>query len=504
MKIASTDERLGIDRPTIGRKEEEPAAPQHKPILKHRTLSEMLTIPTPSSPILEGASGDEVESTDGDSTMKDPRPTLLQTKSDTNIAGGRAATLRSKSPPRFPVPGKSIPGQEVSRVSTPDEKKDKRHISFNTFVEQCIAVTEDHMQPPESDSDDEMLEIRSSSSSRSGRPSLSRSSSTSSEHVSIAKIAPTMLKAGSWKATNLPQMVYAPPPEYQSPQEKTSPQATSPQARKHNKWVDEDEDEEEFSSVGYDYFKGPDLGNDQQRQTSHVGGAANKAPQVGQPPSQPKWRQGSGGDQSGGSTNATANVSSSPSQPSRGILKVRPPGSSTTEEEYSPPTTSYFNYNPSPATGIGGMGGSYPYSSAQQQVQSSSPLLSPASEEMRGRSAQRQSGSSAYDRSASRGSQQSISPGTVRTPPIDTGRSGIASPKIRSPQQSSGQSAQQAQRPQQSSQASASSPVPEAEEKKESSPEADQAMDVDQPYQPERNSTPTPHSSPQVSNRPRT
>ena len=85
-------------------------------------------------------------------------------------------------------------------------------LGFNTFVEQCIAVDDpEDARGASSDEDDEdddsssdgVLEIKSASSissrsSRSSRPSLSRHSSASSDHVTIAKIAPTMLKTSDF------------------------------------------------------------------------------------------------------------------------------------------------------------------------------------------------------------------------------------------------------------------------------------------------------------------
>lgn len=520
LKVATADERLGIDLPASpkvkpgGLKKSNSMRAPSKPILKHRTLSEMLTIPNPSSPVLEASRYDDDDSS-SDSHGGTARPPLIQTKSDTNIANSRTAAVRYRSPPRMPISGKVSPNATVPTTTPAGEKtanaeKEKRHISFNTFVEQCVALSEPELPAQESDSDDDMLEIRSNSSrsSRGSRPSLSRNSSTgsgSSEHLTIAKIAPTMLKTnGTFVSSHLPQMVYAPPPEYQSPREEQPTSANfdfpSPQVQKRDRWAGDDDDE--YGSVGYDYFGGPNLGGTQQQNQaapSHVGASYGRssAPTVNQAPAQPKWRQPSSSTNSSepssvsSSSSASLNNVSSPPVPSRGILKVRPPGS-TPPEPASPPQSSYFNYNPSPATGIGGMRGSYEYPNTLDESHRS-PLQSPGTEETRGRSAQRYPGASAYDRSASRGtSTSSTSPGSVRTPPIDTtgSRRSVASPGAGSvqsppiPYQAHVQAAAPVglNNPAYSAQQSNNAP----------------SMDVDEPYQPERSNTPTPHSSPQV------
>jgi hypothetical protein len=81
MKVSSTDDKYGLD----------PA--YKKPILKHRTLSEMLTIHQPSSPILEATKQEE-----DDEGSQSGRPPLVQTKSDTNIVRVRTGGLRHFSP----------------------------------------------------------------------------------------------------------------------------------------------------------------------------------------------------------------------------------------------------------------------------------------------------------------------------------------------------------------------------------------------------------------------
>lgn len=486
LKVASTDERLGIDRPN-------PARPKTKPILKHRTLSEMLTIPMPSSPILESSyQEDDVDSIDGDHATP-PRPHLMQTKSDTNIFRSRTGPVRRKSPPRVPSSsGKQTPKQGDDVDMQPDsatsaaQSGNKRHISFNTFVEQCVAVddpTENHHA--DQDSDDEMLEMRSSSSrGSSSRPSLSRhSSSGSGEHLTIAMIAPTVLKTPGGHQGSLPQMIYAPPPEYLSPGQ--HPAASqfdfpSPSVEGRQRW--QGDEDEEYGSVGFDYFGGPDLaGEDKQagkQIQTHVGASYGRAPTVGQPPAQPKWRSAqpasveSSTSPSSSSSSGSLNQIISPQQ-TKGILKVRQ-ASTTPPAEPSSPPNSYFNYNPSAATGIGGMRGAQ---YLDQPGPSGSPIVSPViTTEERGRSTSRERG---RDRSLSRGtssSTNSISPGAPSSPVGPTRR----------PAQ-----AQAAQAPQ-------TVAAPQLDKVEEDASWAE-AEPMDEDYVPERSSTPTPHSSPQVS-----
>lgn len=487
-KVASVDERLGIVR----------ADSQTKPILKHRTISEMLTIPMPSSPVLESTyNGDDsdVDET-GDVT---PRPHLLQTKSDTNIV--RRNTARKASPPRGPIgsggrtpaeTGRASPGSPAEPVSTGG----KRHISFNTFVEQCIAVDDpaeisaiEAQAIEEEDEDDDdsdgMLEIRSASSSgrtsssRSSRPNLSRHSSTASDHMTIAKIAPTTLKTlGGVEGTPL---VHAPPEAYAAEhgdddrevvyrhQPKSDPTDYTSSGSSSAQWDEEDE-----YDVGVDYFNGPDLGvGDEYDTRRHMGSdsetpravqsnlgkyvhygpaTTTSPPQVGNPPNSAKWRQGSSPSSSSGSSAGNTKSTLSPKtphsdipgspmspQPGRGILKVRPPNNNpvTAHIEDSSPTSSYFNFNPSPATGFGGFvqgvqrviketpSGSLPLYDAASPLHQSPPAgpqsvpTSPAmgsEQNERGRSAVRTP--SLVDRSLSRGTTNSasVSPNAVRQP----------------------------------------------------------------------------------------
>lgn len=477
LKVSSTGDKYGLD-----------AAVKTKPILKHRTLSEMLTIHQPSSPILEASSRD-----DSDDGPDMGRPPLVQTKSDTNIVRVRTGGLKglpagaAEAEPAAPSMSEQTSADSAVVPDAPSTGK--KHISFNTFVEQVIAVddpSEAQQQQQMSDSDDEMLEIRSNSSrsSRSSRrPSLSRNSSSGSgsagEHLTIAKIAPTMLKTNGVYHSALPAMVYAPPAEYLSPEaEQPSYDFPSPQSPKNNRpWASDEDDD--YSSVGYDYQPSPQQGS----APSHVV-RTGSSPQavVGnntlRPPAATLGPDSVSTSVSSSTSSSSANLSTSPSnQPGRSILKVRPAGSTPQDESPSPPSSTYFNYTPSAATGIGGMrSGGYDYYGGAGSPTSPGAIGAspgtPSGSEERGRSTSRSHATSAYGRSssgsASVGSASSISPGAPR-------------------------SSHELQKQQKIAQQPSPSLGQVVEGKQE-----DESMDVDD-YSPERSGTPTPHSSPQVS-----
>ncbi|KAH9832636.1 uncharacterized protein C8Q71DRAFT_262247 [Rhodofomes roseus] len=334
-----------IHSPATSRPNPAPVVQPKKPILKRRSISQLLSLPT--SPWFEQGESDEEDVASLDQQQQhgehgsQKRPPLLHTKSDTHISlRGRAH--RKDSPPRIiaqsgtPAPatvvrdasaasgmpsvacgmmsgassdasqatsgsdpdlsgGSSVSGESPTGSSAASEQGlKKKHISFNTFVEQCIAIekpdlqrqapgprrspvtgsddgydedsevtNEDEDEGPmtyyqarqstmHSDSDDDededdVLEMRTASSrSRTSsaastlprklllaldvpraphphlRPPLVRRSSTGTEHVTIAPIAPTMLK-GTGVGNNLTspglptpvtkelELVYAPP-----------------------------------------------------------------------------------------------------------------------------------------------------------------------------------------------------------------------------------------------------------------------------------------------------
>ncbi|KAI0738433.1 hypothetical protein C8Q80DRAFT_1275441 [Daedaleopsis nitida] len=258
-----------------------------KPILKRRSISQLLLLPTPFF--------DRQDSEEEDVDDQEPcvvgapstRPTLVHTKSDTNLTV-RGRPFRKDSPPRIiaedgstshiaeshplsqtttssEASGSTGSDQDLSGASSIEGPAKKKHISFNTFVEQCIAIEKpklkrsttgparggrmfdayddgydselgydgeyDEPSPyyftdnvviasDSEDDDDEVLEMKTASSrSRSNsassirkptlttalspdstaqsrpRPPMVRRASADREHVTIAPIAPTLLKS---------------------------------------------------------------------------------------------------------------------------------------------------------------------------------------------------------------------------------------------------------------------------------------------------------------------
>ncbi|KAJ6515006.1 hypothetical protein C8R47DRAFT_1313392 [Mycena vitilis] len=116
-KLSSAEDRLDL-------------AAKHKPILKHRSITEILQSDLPVSPVFT-----PVESEDDEAEQEIvTRPPLTQTKSAPLIPRPSHPFLRRPSPPRvLRVPAPPTPPTSAGAPA-------KRHITFNTFVEQCIAV----------------------------------------------------------------------------------------------------------------------------------------------------------------------------------------------------------------------------------------------------------------------------------------------------------------------------------------------------------------------------
>ncbi|KAJ7492002.1 hypothetical protein FB451DRAFT_1501321, partial [Mycena latifolia] len=118
-KLSSAEDRLDL-------------AAKHKPILKHRTISEQLTSDLVVSPVFSPAESEDEDDTVNVLFPPNPiRPPLLQTKSTPRLHPLPHAALRRPSPPRVGPP---------AMASSTHPSQPKRHITFNTFVEQCIAV----------------------------------------------------------------------------------------------------------------------------------------------------------------------------------------------------------------------------------------------------------------------------------------------------------------------------------------------------------------------------
>jgi hypothetical protein len=148
----------------------------------------------------------------------------------------------------------------------------------------------------------------------------------------------------------------------------------------------------------------------------------------------------------------------------------------------SPPAL--FNYNPSVATGIGGMFGGY---EGAAQAGIVVPAVPTNDREERGRSTSRGNGSSQYDRSASRGISVSSSSSSLAS----VSRSPVEASSVKSVARGNPPSLDTVP------QGATWNPNPVEQSAAEQSA-GGEPMDVD--HSPDRSSTPTPHSSPQVSN----
>lgn len=140
-----------------------------KPILKHRSISDLLTSALPNF----GHTDDDLDqfelAEDQDDVIQAPptRPRLLHTKSDSNVTRwSRNRPFRKDSPPRIVASARQPRSPEVAnpiiaptlaeRSGSSDSAREtscssqdlnacpaggkKKHISFNTFVRQCIAI----------------------------------------------------------------------------------------------------------------------------------------------------------------------------------------------------------------------------------------------------------------------------------------------------------------------------------------------------------------------------
>ena len=168
-KVASTAERLGID-----------VLPRKKSILKHRTLSEILQTPMMVSPPNE---------TSHTEAIVKPRETEEPAKADSGRKRNTSLTLG------------------VLKSNRKDSAPKNRHISFNTLVEQCIALEENshsYFHDDYSDEDDETFEHENEESSLGDNidsllspPKSSKSmDEVNNKPVTIAIIPPTHLKTG--------------------------------------------------------------------------------------------------------------------------------------------------------------------------------------------------------------------------------------------------------------------------------------------------------------------
>jgi hypothetical protein len=217
-KGASLEEKLNIIPPLPkGR----------KPILKKRTLAEVLVLGLAKTNNLpDRPPADELKELDIDSRgNKGPeerdRIMLLHTKSDTNLLRPAIGRIQQSSPPsdndttkpRRPrvrvADESSLSMSTKASTSPPPHDRDtgpKKRVGFNSYVAQCIAIApgEKSSSDDADDSDEDALSMKSGGSTSHGsvshgsnRPSFSRSnshSSSRSEPLIIAPMAPTVLK----------------------------------------------------------------------------------------------------------------------------------------------------------------------------------------------------------------------------------------------------------------------------------------------------------------------
>ncbi|TIA85755.1 hypothetical protein E3P99_03902 [Wallemia hederae] len=202
-----------------------------KPILKHRTISELLTMPSQSSPSLEAIpDGDQSDvpsdyqsdasaaSSVAPSPTEPKRPKFQASQSEPLIKTAlhnsdvvnqqyNESEGTSGASSKYMTPNLTTSDGDASNSSSGS----KRHITFNSFVEQRISLDEpeciaDEAVASEEDnvsSEDEGLTFRSRSSSHNfSSKSRTRSSSAASDlssipapdHITIAEIEPTTLK----------------------------------------------------------------------------------------------------------------------------------------------------------------------------------------------------------------------------------------------------------------------------------------------------------------------
>ncbi|TIB98922.1 hypothetical protein E3Q17_02811 [Wallemia mellicola] len=199
-----------------------------KPILKHRTISELLTMPNQSSPSIEAIPDDEQSDVPSDyqsdasvssaaSPIESKRPKFPHSHSEpliktalhnSDTINQHNNDLDTASPAsKLMSPNATNSDGDASNTSSMGSK---RHITFNSFVEQRISLDEPERIADEAlasdedevSSEDEGLTFRSRSLSNNTSKSRTRSSSAASDlssipapdHITIAEIEPTTLK----------------------------------------------------------------------------------------------------------------------------------------------------------------------------------------------------------------------------------------------------------------------------------------------------------------------
>lgn len=407
-KMATARERLDLEDSV-----------RTKSILKHRTISEMLTTPglNAASPAAEtppdhgSAAASHESSETEEEIIPQTRPPMQVTKSETALS--KMNKRQSGSPPASERLFRNMTiGDKADGISHQDER---RHISFNQRVDQCIAVDAEEAEEEDEDdysdgmydagpreddegssSDEEVLTMKSSPRTAAAWPTMasSRNSSPGLEHQTIAKLAPTILKTSDVYPAPSPQVVdpsgfsthFSGPdgnPANRQPHLSAQPQLFQYDNQdeelaqtRYSQWDADDDFNGDF-----DYFNGPDV-----HDSYHAQASTQSSPDNDRSAYEPEQANGD-----------TAKTNDSAPQPPRSILKRRN-ASDTAQEERAP---------------IDGSGTHFSPPSSPDMVQS--PASSPDKE--RGRSSQRVGSSASYERlqDVTRGSGAASSSGRTRS-----------------------------------------------------------------------------------------
>ncbi|GAA5886934.1 hypothetical protein JCM5296_005198 [Sporobolomyces johnsonii] len=298
-KKAETMQELPVQRKN-GKKSEV----KTKPILKYRSLSDIL-MPQgqPTSPVIEQLGMDFEDQ----ATIS-----VHHARSDSHLVRLNSLNRKKRSSP-IHSPGSSSPERTASDSSssaTYFKKKERRHISFNHRVEQCIAIDSADEKKhygstaSSSSSDDEDDVLTFGSSPR--HPHFPNATSKDKEPHTIARLGPTTLKSVEMYPAPSPAVVYqnSPSDHDDSPlhqEQLGQPVATysaksgalddqqavgrramydySAGSSTRSQWDPEDEDDYAMG-MGFDYFTGgggPDVGVGDEYDMANYGSAAHLA-----------------------------------------------------------------------------------------------------------------------------------------------------------------------------------------------------------------------------------
>lgn len=289
-KIATASDRLGLEplRSLSDSKKPKKVVVVTKPILKYRSLSDILLPPggiSPASPILESFG------------MDFSSASVTYAKSDSNLARlNREANRKRSASPHIPRGGQDSSSEEPalsdssSTSGATTRNGDRRHISFNHRVEQCIAVDssdETSVHRPANDSsgsedgDDEDEVLTFKSSTRVAQAAANFRRLAKGEPFTIHRLGPTTLKSLELYPSPSPAVVhqnrpgddhsiaqssYGHPVATYTSRPTTSGQSNpragaydyatmNPGGLPQSQW-----EEEEDYAMGFDYFNGPEVG----------------------------------------------------------------------------------------------------------------------------------------------------------------------------------------------------------------------------------------------------